>query len=371
MKRAGNLMEKIYDFDNLYNAYYKACRGKLCKSSVQKYSNDLSKNINTLRNELISRKISVGNYHYFQIYDPKLRQICAADFGERVLHHSIMNICHPYFERNLIFDTYATRIGKGTYCAIDKGRYAAKKYEYVAKLDMRKYFDSISHIILKDKLRRLFKDQSLLSLFDLIIDSYESSPGKGIPIGNLTSQYFANYYLSSLDHYAKEVAKIPVYIRYMDDILLFGNSHKEINEYVQAVIKYASEKDELEVKPPIISKTEKGISFLGYVIYKNKLLLNKRSKMRLKSKMNTYLSLFESNRWSEMIFYNHITPLLSFANKAYTKNLRKVIIEGRSNRVLRGGSWNNNTRNCRVSNRNNNNPDNRNNNNGLRLALLP
>ncbi len=120
MKRTGNLIREIASFDNLMLAFYKAKKGKGHKSEVIEYANNLKMNLSLLQSQIETGNVNVGNYHYFTIYDPKERLICAASFPERVLHHSIMNICHPVFEKYLIYDTYATRIEKGTYKALER-----------------------------------------------------------------------------------------------------------------------------------------------------------------------------------------------------------------------------------------------------------
>ena len=323
MKRVGNIFSEIVSIDNLMSAYYKASKGKHCKTSVISYMKNLYENILRLRTELLNGEFEIGRYHYFKVYDPKERVICAASFEERVVHHAIMNVCHRYFERHLIHDTYATRKGKGIYAAMEKAQKGMRKYNYVAKLDVRKYFDSISHSVLKIKLARLFKDKELLNLLYGIIDSYSVKEDTGIPIGNLTSQYFANFYLSFLDHYAKENLKIPVYVRYMDDILLFGCDKNEVKNKVVMVKRYIAEELRLELKPEVLLHTNSGVSFLGYSIYKNKILLSRRSKIRFKKKMIKYDFRRESGEWGDMEYMAHIIPLMAFAQKAYTKGLRK------------------------------------------------
>jgi hypothetical protein len=322
MKRAGNLIEEIQDIDNLYLAYFKARRGKSGNPDAMNYTENLHENINILREQIISGNVSVGNYHYFTISDPKVRLICAAGFQERVLHHALMNICHPYFERHLIFDTYATRIDKGIYAALDRAQVAMLKYDYVGKLDFKKFFDSISHDILKTKLRRLYKDKRLLGIFDKIIDSYKTSENKGIPIGNLTSQYFANFYLSEIDHYAKEVLQIPVYIRYMDDILVFEHNKSALSNHLMNLKEVASEKLGLTFKPIIIVRYYQGVTFLGYKLHRHKRLLSGNSKKRFNSKINLYNRRLQKNLWNEAVYLNHITPLLAFAKYGYTRQLR-------------------------------------------------
>ena len=325
MKRKGNLMSEIVTVDNLMLAYNKAVRGKRGKKSVISFSENLYENILSIREKLISGQYEIGKYHYFKIYDPKERVICAASFEERVVHHAVMNVCHEYFDRHLIYDTYATRKGKGIYAAIDRARVGMKKCGYVAKLDVRKYFDSISHDVLKLKLERLFKDKELLTLLSRIIDSYSVNENRGIPIGNLTSQYFANYYLSFLDHYVKEELKIPVYVRYMDDILLFGEDKTTVKHYVAMVKEFVVNKLNLQLKPEVLMSTDTGVSFLGYKLYKNKILLNRRSKIRFKKKFRCYTCLYETGEWADNDYMAHIQPLMAFAEKAYTKKMRNML----------------------------------------------
>lgn len=325
MKRVGNLFDEICSVDNLLSAYYKAQRGKRLSVYVISYSQNLFCNIVNLRNRLLAGNAEIGRYRYFNIYDPKLRRICAAAFEERVMHHAIMNVCHTYFDRNLIYDTYATRLGKGQYAAIGRAQMSMRRYACVAKLDVRHYFDSISHDILKSKLRRIFKDSRLLALFDRIIDSYESYYGYGLPIGNLTSQYFANFYLSCLDHYIKETLKVHGYVRYMDDMLLFGKTPEQIREYVRQVSLFVENELRLKLKQPVFCHTSSGVSFLGYSLYPNKILLNRRSKLRFRKKMYEYVANYENDVWSEKEYIEHIIPLLAFAGKAYTKSLRSSL----------------------------------------------
>lgn len=335
MKRIGNLMDRILEMDNLYLAYYKASKGKYTNEALL-YSKNIISNLKNLQQQISSGNISVGKYHYFTIVDPKQRQICAASFDERVLHHALMNICHPYFDHRLIFDTYATRPDKGIYAALEKGKKAAARYSFVGKLDYRKYFDSISHDILKIKLRKLFKDKLLLSIFDQIIDSYSTTSNCGIPIGNLTSQYFANFYLSELDHFIKERLQIPIYLRYMDDMLLFENDKKLLQKNIQIIDQMSLENLKLTLKLPIIDKTIRGISFLGYTLKPNKVLLNGRSKRRFKNKLHKYTKLLNTNKWNESEYQNHILPLLAFVKYAYTKRYRKNIIilnEGNGDKI--------------------------------------
>jgi hypothetical protein len=161
MKRVGYLIDDIVDMNNLYLAYYKAKRRKNYNNAIYEYEKNLQVNLTVLKNEILSSKIKTGNYNYFKIYDPKERIICAAPFEQRVMHHALMNVCHTYFEKKQIFDSYACRIGKGTYSALERAKQFTVSNEYFLKLDYRKYFDSLSHEVLKNQLNKIFKDKKL------------------------------------------------------------------------------------------------------------------------------------------------------------------------------------------------------------------
>lgn len=326
MKRIGGLIERCADMDNLLLAFYKAQRGKQANAEVVCFRANLNANLVAMGQAVLTGQVQVGKYRTFLIFDPKQRTICSAPFADRVLHHALMNVCHPHFDSKLIFHTYATRFGKGTYAAIDVAHRAMPKYKYVAKLDVRKYFDSIDHNVLKNQLKRMFKDRTLLNIFFKIIDSYEVAQDKGLPIGNLTSQYFANHYLSSFDHYVKEKLQIPVYVRYMDDMLFWGHDRSMVMEWVKKIAEYLGDNLLLQLKPPIIVSTSAGVSFLGYRLQGYRIGLNCRSRNRLRSKLDVYETLLEKKLWSPLEYYDHITPLLAFAEQAYTKRMRRNMI---------------------------------------------
>ena len=328
MKRQGHLIERVADMDNLMLAFWKAQRGKAAKMEVVRYQNHLTDNLLAMQEHLLTGQVDAGHYHSFTIYEPKERHIYASSFDERVLHHALMNVCHPYFDRHLIYDTYATRVGKGTYAALDRAHKMMPRYKYVAKLDVRKYFDSIDHAVLKRQLRSLFKDPLLLSAFDRIIDTYCSSrPGLGVPIGNLTSQYFANHYLSCYDHYVKERLAVPAYIRYMDDMLLFGNDKALLRKQVKQAEHYLSSNLLLTLKPPQIASIGQGVSFLGYHLREHQIALNSRSRNRFSRLLSSYTRLLQSGTWSQEDYRSHLVPVLAFVRYAYTKKYRMQKIE--------------------------------------------
>lgn len=325
MKRQCHFKERILDVDNLYLAYCKARRGKQQKKEVRVFASHLDRNIMAIRDSLESGSVSLGNYRYFTIHDPKERLICAAPFQERVIHHAIMNVCHDTFDRTLIDTTYATRKGKGVYAALDKVKWGMARYEYTVKLDVRKYYDSICHSVLRARLRRLFKDHWLLTLFDNIIDSY-GTDGKGLPIGNLTSQYFANLYLSDFDHKAKEHWKVPLYVRYMDDIMMMADDRTMLRQCVEGVTEYAENELQLTLKAPVYRSAKDGQNFLGYKVMPHYLYLSGRSKRRFRSKMLLYEHLYDSGRWDEQNLSLHVLPLVAFTQHADSSKFRDSVL---------------------------------------------
>lgn len=222
MKRTGNLFDEIVEWKNLRLAAYKALRGKRTRADAQQFVSQLDSRLTEMADQLRSGTFPLGCYHQFVIYDPKRRTITASCFAERVLHHAIMNVCEPVFERRLIADTYACRAGRGREATILRAQRFAQRFPSYLKLDIRKYFESIPHNRLLLQLGRLFKDERLLALFASILNGFQPGLGRGLPIGSLTSQHFANFYLGQFDRFVKETLRLKGYVRYMDDMLLCG-----------------------------------------------------------------------------------------------------------------------------------------------------
>ena len=322
MKRENDLMSSVADPDNLRLAFWKASKSKDGKMEVAEFRKSLDKNLLLLRNELLSGKVNVGKYHYFTIYDPKERKICAAAFRERVLHHALMNVCHANFEKYQLFDSYASRIGKGTYAALERASAFQRKYKWFLKLDVRKYYDSIDHEILKLMLTNRFKDKTLLQVFFQIIDSYHTIAGKGLPIGNLTSQYFANHYLAFADHQIKEKLQAPAYVRYMDDMVIWADNKNSLLNIGIDYQKFVESELSLTLKPFCLNSTDKGLPFLGYLLFPSTVLLNNRSCKRFKTKMKRYTYKLSHEEWNQNEYQAHVLPLIAFVKHANTFRLR-------------------------------------------------
>ena len=306
MNRAGNLFEKICDIQNLHEAYYKASKNKRFTSGYINFRKDSETNLEKLRKSLVDGKYTHGQYRHFIITDPKQRLISAASFPDRVIHHAIMNVLEPVFERQFIFHTYACRKEKGTHAAVRYAFKCAGRSEFFLKLDVRKYFDSIDHTVLKQFLCRIIKDARCLELLFGVIDSYKidfegDSVGrkKGLPIGNLTSQFFANFYLSALDHFILEKLKPEGYVRYMDDMVIFGDSVKNLKNIFDEVDRFCLEKLALFLKIPVFGKTFRGVPFLGWRITKDRIFLLSKTKRRMKNRLKEIQKSFERGKITE------------------------------------------------------------------------
>ncbi len=328
MKCAGQLMQEVVTAENLRLAFWKAAKGNRAKTDCRAFEADLDGHLEALRVGLASGTTEFGNYRHFRIRDPKPRLICAAAFVERVAHHALMNLCEPILERAAVFDSYACRKGKGRLAAVDRARHFARQHEWFLKLDVRKYFDSIDHATLMEMLGRKFKDPTLLGLFSRIVASYETVPGKGLPIGNLTSQHFANFYLGPLDRFCKEALRRTAYVRYMDDVVVWGESGAELRHLLESVTEYAREQLRLSIKEsPIINRTQHGMDFLGYRIYPHDCRLARRSKVRFIRKLRDYERAFETGAWTELELQHRVQALLAFVMSANSRGFRWHVVQ--------------------------------------------
>lgn len=309
MKRANNLLDKILTNENIEQAYVKSKRGLKARVSIEKFEKNIECNIYQIKRILNLEEPLKFNYITFKIKDPKPREINSTSFLNRVIQHSIINICEPIFEKHLIFHSYASRKDKGVHKAIKYLSSKLKSSDYFLKLDVRKYFNSIDHFILKNQLYKSFKDKVIINLFYQIIDSFQANDGYGLPLGNLTSQYFANHYLSDMDHYAKEVLKCRIYIRYMDDIVIVHNNRSFLRQIADKLKTYAEGLLKIEFKHIIINKIQHGIPFLGYLVFYKKINLLQAKKRKYIKKLKLYNRFFLNGLWTEGEYSRHITSL--------------------------------------------------------------
>lgn len=350
MKRFGNLYPQIYTFDNLLSAYKKARKGKRNNPTVAKFEVNMEYELLQLQKELQTETYQPGSYTTFMIYDPKKRMISAAPFRDRVVHHALCNIIEPLFEPTFIFDTYANRKGKGTHTAIIRCQQYLRKYDYVLKADIRKYFPSIDHQLLKQAIRRKLKCPATLRLIETIIDNsnpQEIVPDyfpqddlfsnikrrKGLPMGNLTSQFFANLYLSKFDHFVKEKLQVKGYIRYVDDFVLFHNDKKELAAIKDAITLFLQKEARLYVHPnkTQISPSSKGITFLGQRIFKTHRRLNRNNVVRFYRRLEKRLRDYKAGILTPEKLGCQLNSWKGHALYADTWNLRQKIFTALSN----------------------------------------
>jgi hypothetical protein len=330
MKRVNNLFEAVVDYQNIRLAFLKAMRGNRKSPDACYFCRDIDNNLSVIRNKLSSLQCDWGNYRSFSITDPKPRQISTAPFTQRIMHHAIMNILEPVFDRSLIYNSYACRKGKGTHAAVLYAFKQCRKGGYFVKLDVRKYFDSIDHETLKNCIARHIKDVRVLFLLYQIIDSYETAPGKGVPIGNLTSQFFANLYLSSLDHFILEKLR-PAggYCRYMDDFVLWASSKETVNEMLAEINKYVETNLLLRLKNPVCGCTKYGLPFLGFLIKEKGIYLTQKSKRRVTERITAVNEGFLKNEITEEKAAECALSVFAAINLARTHCLRMALTKER------------------------------------------
>jgi RNA-directed DNA polymerase len=296
LKTYRNLYPQVHTWENLELAYRKARKGKRARDPVAAFEFDRERNLVELQEELRRKTYRPGPYHSFVIHEPKRRLISAAPFRDRVVHHALCNVIEPVFERRFIFDSYANRVGKGTHRALDRCTYFARRYRYALPCDVRQFFPSIDHAILRGILARYLADPDVMWLVDRILESgvgvlaeeYRMAwfPGddllaaarpRGLPIGNLTSQFWANCYLNVLDQFVKRELKCPAYLRYVDDMLFFADDKPQLSQWRAKVIDFLAglrlTAHENRAQPRPVTE---GIPFLGFVVYPDHRRLKRR-----------------------------------------------------------------------------------------------
>lgn len=271
MRRVGCLFERVVAWTNLLIAAKKAARGKRSRPVVARFFFNLEFELIRLQRELETGKWAPGPCRTFSIRDPKPRRISAAPFRDRVVHHAIMNVLGPVFEACLISHTFACRRGMGTHRAVESAQRLSRRYRYFLKGDVQSYFESVDHEILKGLLRCKIKDRRLLDLLGEIVDGpgAPAPDGRGLPIGSLTSQYFANHYLGQLDLFVKQGLRCRGYLRYMDDFVLFAAEKETLHLARGAIREFLSNNLKLTLKEYVtcVAPCSRGLPFLGFNIF--------------------------------------------------------------------------------------------------------
>lgn len=292
MKIFHTLYSQVTSIEHLLQAWNEFKRGKRNRKDVQIFERFLEDNLFELHQELKAKTYKHASYTAFNIYDPKFRHIHKAQVADRIVHHSIVSVIEPIFDKTFIYDSYSCRVNKGTHRAVKRLfvfiRKVSKNYTgecFALKLDIKKFFEKVDHAILLALIRKSIQDKDCLWLIENILKSF--SKEKGIPIGNLTSQIFANIYMNELDKFIKHDLKIKYYLRYTDDFVILSDRKEYLLNLIPKIEIFLQVKLKLFLheNKVIIRKYTQGIDFLGYIVLPYYILPRIKTKRRMFSKL--------------------------------------------------------------------------------------
>jgi retron-type reverse transcriptase len=335
------LYERLCSYENLFEAYKKAKKGKSNKNYVISFEGKLEKNILNLQTELKREIYYPSNLKRFIVRDPKTRTIHSAIFRDRIVHHAIINILNPIYSKIFIYDSFASQKDKGSHLAIERFRYFMNKVSggkiiknstntnhikgYCLKADFRKYFDSVNHDVLLNILRNKITDKKVINLIEKVLKNF--SREIGMPLGNYTSQFFANVYLNELDYYIKHVLKAKYYIRYVDDFVILHEDKRVLEYYLEHIKKFLPFlKIKIHPDKTEIHALRNGVCFLGYRVFYDFKLLKKRNLRYFYRKLDLSIEDYNLNILSKEKFEAKLNGWFGYAKFADTFKLRKKII---------------------------------------------
>lgn len=339
------LWPKVVAWENLVAAYHACRRRKRYKPDATRFHFAWETNLAEIQAELIAGTYVPGDYRHFYITDPKPRKISAAPFRDRVVHHALVRVLEPLFEKRFIFDSYACRRGKGTHRAIKRAQRFARRYPYFLKSDIVRFFPNIDHEILVAHLGSIIRDKRVMKLVREILHSGEKVlaaeashfffPGddlfaalrpRGLPIGNLTSQFFANIYLDLCDHYLKEELRVKAYVRYADDIVLFAQNKEELWRIRDQLALFLEKlRLRLHQDKTHVGACRVGIRFLGLVIRPDSLRLQQSAIKRFSKRLRRLRGLYERGRIDAKRLRRVLDAWRRYAMHANSLGLRKML----------------------------------------------
>ena len=347
-----NVYDRIFSMENLYLAYENAIKGRRYNRDVLKFNANLWENLKSLQDRILSGNYKIERYYIVYVYEPKKRMIMSINFEHRIVQWAIYRVINPLLVNGYIKDSYGCIKGRGPVQAMKRAKYWIEKIGrksgkwYYLKIDISKYFYRISHRVLKKILRKKIKDYKLMDMIDSIIDCDHTpfglppgkSPGEvplenrlydvGMPIGNLLSQMFANAYLDTLDQYCKRILRIKYYIRYMDDIIIISDDKKLLNEWKARIKEFVEAELELNLNnKTCIRPLSQGMEFVGYRIWKNRVVLRKSTSLKARRKLKKARELYRIGKLTlektTQIFMSYVGRLVH----TDCRKLRKVIYE--------------------------------------------
>ena len=328
-----NLWEVLCSEENLYFAFKKARKHKTLKTYVIKFERNLKENLLLLRRELLQKAYRPLPLERFIIRDPKTRKISKSDFRDRIIHHTLCNIIEPIFEKCFIHDSYANRKGKGTLNAIKRFEFFKRKASknnsraaFVFKADISRYFDTVNHKLLLQAIKKRIKDKNILWLIKIILGNYSvCNSAKGMPLGNLTSQFFANVFRNEVDKFVKHKLRAKFYIRYVDDFVILHEDKYVLNSYKSKIEKFLRNELGLKLHPSKsrIMPLRKGVDFLGFRNFYYYKLLRKANLRKAKRKLRLFKESFDNKLITYDEIYESMRGWVSYARQANTFRLRQ------------------------------------------------
>lgn len=354
MKTYRHLYDKLCSYGNLYLAYKKARKGKTKKSYVVRFERNFKQSLLDIQHELINKTYKPKPLKKFIIRDPKTRKICKSAFKDRIVHHTVVNILEPIYEKIFIYDSYASRKGKGQHKALQRFDYFKRKTSkngkklkgindnnyicgYVLKADIRHYFDNVDHQVLIKILRGKIKDENFLLLIRQILNNHLGNiKCRGMPLGNYTSQFFANVYLNELDYFIKHNLRAKYYFRYVDDLIVLHNSKSQLKIWKEEINKYVCNKLKLNLHPDKsrIIPLNKGIPLLGFRVFYHYKLLKKSNVRQIKKRVSEWNGLYGDCEHVSEKLSARIEGWLVHAQHGNTFRLRKKILNEFENLYL-------------------------------------
>ncbi|RJQ35551.1 RNA-dependent DNA polymerase [Candidatus Parcubacteria bacterium] len=327
MKVYNDIFKDIVSLENLFLAWDEFKKDKRYKIDVQEFEFNLEENIFKLHRELDNKTYSHGSYIGFYITDPKLRHIHKATVRDRILHHVVYKVLLPIFEPTFISNSFSCRKGKGSHKGVEILSKILRKVSrnntrtcYALKCDIKKFFDSVDHLILLEIISKRIVDNNTLELLKEIIGSYTSNifQKKGLPIGNLTSQLFTNVYMNELDQYIKNKLKIKHYVRYTDDFVIVSEDKNYLMNILKPISKFLSDKLLLQLHPKKLSirKYNQGIDFLGYIIFPQHKLIRTKTKKRIFRKLKYRKTEYENNKITKYTYNQSLQSYLGVLSHA-------------------------------------------------------
>jgi len=335
----GCSFDKIISFENILDAAYQCRKGKTKASSTLAFFNNLEENVIQIQNELMWGMYQMSAYHHFYVFEPKRRLISAPHFRDRVVHRAIYNIIEQLFDKQYIHDSYACRRGKGTHKGADRAQAFIRDVErkhgkaFALKADISRYFSSIDHHILKSIIDAKIRCSHTKQILFYIIDNSPCDAlGVGIPLGNLTSQIFANIYLNELDRFAKHELKAKNYARYMDDFVIIHHDKAQLHQWRRDIELFLHQQLRLKTNSktqvfPIAKKNGRALDFLGYRIYSTHRLLRKCTVKRIKTKLKKYRKQYAAGEIQFSDINQNIQSWLGHASHADAHYLKQALFK--------------------------------------------